>query len=139
MDAWEARRSVARAGLAPALLLLGEWAGEGLAHGEPVQATLRVRAVLDGTQIEVWERVGEHEDVCYYRFDVGTGQIRVLHLMAPAMVAEYAVEVALGAIEWVTPPNVPGVVCSADGDGLLTEVWWPDAKAPEVRIRYRRV
>lgn len=137
---WERQFVVARSGLAPALVLVGGWSGEGIAHGEPVTAALDVRAVLQGTSIEVQERVGDHEDVCYYRFDASTGQLRVLHLMAPAIVNEYAVEPSLDGLVWVTPPSAPAVVWSYDplGDVLTSEVYWPDQRSPEVRIRYRR-
>ena len=91
---WDARVRLAQNGLAPALVLVGEWEGVGLAHGEPITASLAVRLVLGATQIEVWEQVGAHEDVCFYRFDVATGQLRVLHLMEPALVAEYPVEIS---------------------------------------------
>lgn len=146
MSDWEQRLALARSGLAPAMAWVGEWRGEGTAHGEPVEATLRVRAVLGDTQIEVWERVaplagaaGEpHEDVCSYRFDVGTAQVRVVHLMAPALVAEYAVELSLDGVVWVTPPNTPAVVWSQVGETLQSEVYWPDQRVPEVRIVYRR-
>ena len=138
--AWERQFEVARAGLGPALALLGQWSGEGHAHGEPVTATLSVRAVLEGTQIEVIERVGEHSDLCFYRFDAGTGQLRVLHLMAPALVAEYPVDTTPTGLVWVTPPKVPAVVWSYDplSDVLTSEVYWPDQRLAEVGVRYRR-
>lgn len=140
MPDWEQQGRLSRAGLAPALVLVGDWVGDGHAHGEPVVATLTVRAVLGGTQIEVWERVGEHEDVCFYRFDAATGQLRVLHLMAPALVAEYPVEASVDGLVWVTPPSTPAVVWSYDplGDALVSEVYWPDQRVAEVRIRYGR-
>jgi len=134
---------VARAGIAPAMALIGDWVGVGQAHGEPITATLKVRSVLSDTQVEVWERVGEgpdaHEDVCFYRFDVASGQIRVLHLMAPALVAEYAVEVAPDGLVWVTPPKTPAVLWTMQGVELVSEVIWPDQRVAEVTLRYRRL
>ena len=148
MSDWGQRLELARQGLAPALSWVGDWVGEGQAHGEPVTATLSVRAVLDGTQLEVWERVTPtsaepHEDVCFYRYDVGTAQIRVVHLMAPALVAEYGVELAVGAdgtaqVVWITPANAPAVVWSDAGNALISEVYWPDQRVAEVRVTYRR-
>lgn len=143
MSDWEARFAQARAGVAPALALVGDWQGEGHAHGDPIRATLRVRSVLADTQIEVWERVGEgadaHEDVCFYRYDPDRAELRVLHLMAPAEVAEHAVEPTGSGFVWVTPPSAPAVVWTLQGAELVTEVVWPDQRVAEVRIVYRRV
>lgn len=133
----------AQSGIAPALALVGDWVGAGQAHGEPITATLKVRSVLSDTQVEVWERVGEgdeaHEDVCFYRFDVASGQIRVLHLMAPALVTEYAVEVVPDGLVWVTPPKSPAVLWTLRGAELVSEVIWPDQRVAEVKLRYRRL
>jgi hypothetical protein len=133
----------AQSGIAPAMVLIGDWIGTGQAHGEPITATLKVRSVLSDTQVEVWERVGvgddAHEDVCFYRFDAGSGQIRVLHLMSPAAVAEYAVEVAADGLVWVTPPKSPAVLWTLQGAELVSEVIWPDQRVAEVKLRYRRL
>ncbi|MFZ5475426.1 MAG: hypothetical protein ACOZNI_01515 [Myxococcota bacterium] len=138
MADWEARLARVKAELAPALALAGEWVGEGQAHGDPIVAQLRVRPILDGTMLEVWERVGEHEDLSIYRFDVDTGQLRVLHLMAGAVVAEHPVEVVPGALVWVTPPKEPAVEWTVEGDTLRCEVIWPGQRIAEVSVRYRR-
>ncbi len=148
MTDWDRARALAQSGLAPALALVGRWEGDGIAHGEAVRGVLTVRAVLDATHIEVWERleplvaggsVVAHEDVCFYRYDVASAQIRVLHLMAPAVVTEYAVEASMDGLVWVTPPNAPSVVWNLRGEALESEVYWPDQRVPEVRIAYRRV
>ncbi len=141
MSDWDRHLQLARSGLAPAMPLVGDWIGEGRAHGEAVTASLRVRSVLSDTQLELWERVGDHEDVCFYRFDVGSGQLRVVHLMAGA-VADHAVEASPDGLVWVTPPSVPAVVWSlrvtGAGEELRSEVFWPDQRVAEVEILYRR-
>jgi len=137
---WERQFEIARAGLDPAGVLVGDWVGVGHAHGEPVTATLEVRPVLDGTQLQVRERVGGHEDISFYRFDIATGQLRVVHLMAPALVAEYAVELTGDGLVWVTAPAAPTVVWTYDplSDAVTSEVFWPDQRVAEVKLRYTR-
>lgn len=136
-DAWEVRLAACRDHLAPALLLTGDWVGEGQAHGEPVTGTLRVRPILDGTALEVWERVADHEDLCVYRWDADTAQLEVVHFYAGA-VAQHPVEVTPEGLVWVTPPGQPGVVWSVRGASVVSEVIWPGQRVAEVRVTYRR-
>lgn len=137
-DGWELRLSLQRAALAPVLGLTGRWQGQGEAHGEPVTSELVIRPILQGTIIEVRERTGEHEDLCFYRWEVERGEIRVLHLMAGS-VREYPVEQGPEGLIWVTPPTEPAVEWSLRGAGLRQEVVWPDREtAPEVWIDYAR-
>lgn len=135
---WEERLDLVRARLAPALVLCGEWEGEGQAHGEPLRATLSVRPILDGSVIEVWERVGEHADLCLYRFDPDLGQLRVTHFMAGAVVAEHPVEATPVGMVWITPPKEPAVEWILEGDTLRSEVVWPGQRVAEVSVRYQR-
>ena len=140
MTDWEAQVARARAEVAPARLLEGSWVGRGLAHGEPVSATLEVRAILDGTVVEARERVGEHEDLCLYRWDAETRQLRVLHVQPGAVVDDHPVEVLPpAALVWVTGPLAPAVEWTFDGQTLRSAVTWPGAAAPEVLLAYRRV
>jgi hypothetical protein len=138
VDEWEKRVARVKGELAPALALVGDWVGEGHAHGEPIAATLRVRPILDGSVLEVWERVADHEDLSLYRFDVETGQLRVLHLMAGAVVAEHPVELTPQGLVWVTPPKEPAVEWSLEGETLRCDVMWPGQRVAEVSVRYRR-
>lgn len=135
---WETRLLRTREMLDPVRFLGGDWIGEGQAHGEPITATMAVRSVLGDTMIEVRETVGEHTDVAYYRFDVDTGQHRVLHLMAGAMVEDHAVELLPDGFVWVTPPTTPAVEWRLDGEGLRCDVVWPGQRVAEVSVRYRR-
>lgn len=136
-DAWDDRLAACRARLAPALALEGTWHGEGHAHGEPVTARLSVRPILGGTALEVWERVGDHEDLSLYRFDVDVNQLEVLHLME-GVLAQHPVELTPDGLVWVTPPSQPAVVWSLRGDTVISEVIWPGQRVAEVQIRYRR-
>lgn len=137
VDPWEARLATARERLVPALLLAGEWLGEGHAHGEPVTAKLRVRPILDGTALEVWERVGAHEDLSVYRFDVDTEQLEVLHLM-PGSINIHPVELTADGLVWITPPSQPSVVWTNRGAVVDCEVVWPGQRIAEVKLTYRR-
>lgn len=136
-DGWDLQLANCRAQIAPALILAGDWVGEGHAHGEPVTARLRVRPILDATAVEVWETVGDHSDLCIYRYDVDSGQLEVVHLMAGAF-ARYPVEASAEGMEWVTGPETPSVVWTLRGDTLTSEVVWPGQRIAEVMIRYRR-
>jgi hypothetical protein len=136
---WEAHLAQARAAVAPARLLEGTWHGEGHAHGEPVTATLIVRAILDGTVVEARERVGDHEDLSLYRWDADTQQLRVLNVAPGARMEDHPVELLPPAsLLWVTGPMAPAVEWSFDGMNLRSAVTWPGARAPEVALVYRR-
>lgn len=124
--------------LAPVSALLGRWVGEGHAHGEPASGTLELRAILDGTVVEARESVGAHEDLCLYRWDAASGQLRVLHAMAGEPFAEHPVELLPGGLCWVTPPGHPAVEWWLDGGALRCDVTWPGADTAEVSIRYTR-
>ena len=136
-DAWDLRLALARERLAPAMLLVGEWVGAGHAHGEPVTARLRVRPILDGTALEVWEAVGAHEDLCIYRFDADNGQLEVTHFL-PGVVSQHPVELTADGLVWVTPPGQPAVVWTMRGAVVVSEVVWPGQRIAEVQLTYRR-
>ncbi len=137
-EQWEARLATVRQQIAPALAMVGIWEGDGQAHGAPITGSLHVRAILGGTAVEVWERVGDHEDLSLYRFEPEDGQIRVLHAME-GQFTEHPVELLPGALVWVTPPSQPSVVWTLAGAELVCEVVWPGQRVPEVSLRYRRV
>lgn len=137
VDAWELRLATARERLAPALLLAGDWVGDGHAHGEPVSARLRVRPILDGTALEVWEKVGDHEDLCVYRYDPDAGQLEVIHFMAGSL-SQYPVELTPDGLVWITPPSQPAVVWTNRGVTVESEVVWPGQRIAEVKLTYRR-
>lgn len=137
-EEWARRLLLTRAELAPALVLVGDWEGAGQAHGEPITASLRVRPILDGSVIEVWERVGDHEDLSLYRWDPEHKQLRVLHVMAGALITEHPVEPTPMGIVWITPPSDPAVEWTLEGDTLRCDVVWPGQRIAEVSVRYRR-
>jgi hypothetical protein len=66
-------------------------------------------------------------------------QLRVMHLMAGALIADHPVERTMSGLVWVTPPREPAVEWMLEGDTLRCDVIWPDQRIPEVSIRYRRV
>ena len=135
---WEERLETCRERLAPAMILAGEWTGVGQAHGDPITATLRVRPILNGTALEVWEKVGgDHEDLSIYRFEPDLGQLEVLHLME-GVLAHHPIELTPDGLVWVTPPGQPAVAWSFRGDHVVSEVVWPRQRVAEVRIVYRR-
>jgi hypothetical protein len=137
-DPWEERLAATRAGVAPAAMLAGRWIGEGTAHGEPVRARLSVRLLLDGSVVEARERVGDHEDLCLYRYDVDTAQLRVLHVQPGALFEDHPVEGVPGGLVWVTGPLTPTVEWTTDGVTVACAVTFPGASEPDVRVRYRR-
>ena len=137
-DPWDARMAQARAAVGPAALLAGDWVGEAVAHGEPCEARLRVRVILDGTMVEASERVGSHEDRCFYRWDFDTSQLRVLHLLPGALLEDHPVELVPDGLVWVTGPTQPAVEWTVQGEALRCAVTFPGAREPEVLVRYVR-
>jgi hypothetical protein len=135
---WALHVAECRERLAFATALLGEWVGRGTAHEAEVEAALGLRLVLDGTAIEARERVGDHEDLCLYRWDADERRYVVHHFMAGAA-ALHAVELTPRGMVWVTPPFSPAVEWWVDGEDLRCDVVWPQGGEPEVAIRYRRV
>lgn len=138
MTPWDRRIQTMRASIAPLLELCGRWQGEGEAHGEKVSSLLLIQPSFDATMLELREQTGDHQDLCYYRWEPDEGAFRVLHLM-PGSVREYPVETTLEGFIWVTPPAEPAVEWLRRGTGLRQEVTWPDAEVPEVWLEYRRV
>jgi hypothetical protein len=137
-EEWDAKCARVRAEIAPVAVVEGRWIGRGQAHGEPLRGELRIRRVLGDSMVEVWERVGDHEDLCFYRYDVDTKQLRVLHLMDGAVVAEHPIETTSDGLVWVTPPDQPAVEWRFDGTDLRCDVVWPGRRVAEVSMRYTR-
>ena len=135
-DPWKQRLSLMRGALAPLAPFLGEWVGEGKAHGESVQSLLRVRPILEGTMIEIQEVTGDYTDLCFYRWEPESGFL-VLHLMA-GQGREYPVEPTGTGFVWVTGMQEPAVEWIQQGEEIRQEVLWPEAEAPEVFVQYRR-
>jgi hypothetical protein len=137
MSPWERKLALIRGALAPVGVLVGRWEGEGIAHGEPVCSILEIRFAFSGTFIEVREKTGEHEDLCFYRFEPGIGY-SAIHLMEGSF-REVAVELLpTGGLEWVTGPMEASVIWEVVGETLVQEVIWPEGEGPEVRVVYRR-
>jgi hypothetical protein len=116
---------------------VGEWAGEGVAHGEPIAARMMARPLLDGSFVEVRELGDGHEDRCFYRFEPEDGTLRVLHLLPGATMREYPVERTADGLVWITPPSEPAVEWRFYADRLECDVIWPGEAEPEVRMVWR--
>jgi len=143
---WDARERLVKRQLAPLAYLEGDWLGAGVSHGEPVQGTLQVRAVLGGTFVEAREvlrneaGVVDHEDLCVYRYDTADKALRVTQYLAPGWVENHIVEpLPTGGIRWKTGPLGPRVELSAPAPGtLLVQVWLPMQAEPAHTVRYVR-
>ncbi len=138
-EEWQSRveRTVREAGAFQAFV--GEWTGEGVAHGEPTSARMMARPLLDGSFVEVRELGDDHEDRCFYRFEIEDGSLRVMHLLPGATVREYPVELTPEGLVWVTSPLEPSVEWRFFADRLECDVLWPGASEPDVRMVWRRV
>jgi hypothetical protein len=138
VDAWRerVRRTVAEA--AAFEPFVGEWVGEGVAHGEPTVGRLMARPLLDGSFVEVRELGDDHEDRCFYRFEPEDGSLRVVHLLPGATMREYPVERTPDGLVWITPPGEPAVEWRFTAGCLECDVTWPGAAGPEVRMVWRR-
>lgn len=142
---WDERGRRAREGLSPLHFLVGTWEGEGKSHGEPVRARLEVNLRFEDTVLEARERLLDpngaltHEDASFYRYDVTARQIKVLQVMAHAWLSDQLVSPEPWGCRWYAGPLSPRVDYRAEGsDTLVEEVWEPDARAPSLRVVYRR-
>ena len=137
MTPWERELLVQQNALSPMKLLEGRWIGEGEAHEQSIISQLSIQFVLNHTLVEVREKTGAHEDICFYRFVPGSGYM-VTHLM-PGAIREHPVELLpTGGLEWVSGPAEPSVIWEIKGACLVQEVIWPGEARPEVRVVYRR-
>jgi hypothetical protein len=143
---WDARGAAAREGLEPLRFLVGRWQGEGSSDGVSVRASLEIAPRFGDTVLEARERLEDddgallHEDASFYRYDPVARQIKVLQIMAHAWVTDQLVQPEDWGCRWYNGPEMPRVELRPDGpDGLLEEVWEPEARQPSVRVRYRRV
>ncbi len=146
LTAWQARTSLCLEGLDPLRFLVGRFEGRGTDSGEPILATAHGRLLLDGSWLELRERLlgpdGDllYEDFALYRFDPTEEGLRVLHFMERAWHAQYPVHVdADGAAHWTTGPVGPRVRLEATEDGWCSRVTMPGDDAPTTALNYRRV
>lgn len=134
----------AREGIQPLLFLLGEWEGEGMDLEGPVRAFLSASLLMDGSWIQVRERLVDgagavqYEDMTLYRFDPVEDQVKVLHLMPQAHKMEYPVLVSGTGFRWVTGPFGAMVQVSRVGDGWENRVVLPGETSPSLVVTYRR-
>ncbi len=135
---WEPRLERTRAEAQAFAPFLGRWTGSGHAHGEKSTGELVGEAILDGSHIEVRERVDGHEDRCLYRFEVDDMSLRVMHIFAGGTVREYPVERTPSGLVWITPPSEPSVEWHFGSDQLRCEVRWPGADQPDVTMSWTR-
>ena len=141
---WQQRESETRQQLAAVSFLVGEWIGEGVADGQPIRGHLRAALALGDTFLEVRETLTrpdgtlDHEDICFYRYDVTQQQLRVLQMVQPAWTAERPVVVLReGGLRWFDGPLGPQVSIRPIDAGLQVTVRLPDASEPIVQLRYR--
>ncbi len=93
--AWDARARASIDGLAPLRFLVGRFEGQGQDHGAPIRAEAEGLLRLDGSWLELRERLREpdgtllYEDFALYRFDPVDGQLRVMHFSARAWLSRY--------------------------------------------------
>jgi hypothetical protein len=143
----EDRRAEAiRAGLAPLDFLLGQWRGEGLDRGEPLESSLVVTRILGDSFLEAREvttdaRTGVvvHEDRAIYRYDVDERRLMVTHLLPGAWYLERVVRVAAEGILWEGGPLAAAVAYRPVGGGLEVVVRFPAETEPDLVLRYQPV
>ncbi len=143
---WTARGRTTREGLLPLHFLLGDFEGTGTDAGRPVLARATGRLLLDGSWLELRERLFEpdgtlnHQDFALYRFDPVEDGLRVLHFMGRAWHSQYPIHVeAEGRLRWTTGVGGPMVILSATEAGWTSRVRLPDQDQPSVVLDYRRL
>ncbi len=144
--AWDARARASIDGLAPLRFLVGRFEGQGQDHGAPIRAEAEGLLRLDGSWLELRERLREpdgtllYEDFALYRFDPVDGQLRVMHFSARAWLSRYPARVDTeGALHWTTGVGGPKVVLEPAEGGWRSRVTLPDEKEPAVVLQYRAV
>jgi hypothetical protein len=145
-SAWQARTRACIDGLLPLGFLVGSFEGRGSDSGQPILAQATGRLLLDGSWLELRERLlspaGEllYEDFALYRHDPKEGGLRVLHFMERAWHAQYPVHVdAQGALDWTTGVGGPRVRLHPTDAGWNSRVTLPDEQQPTVLLNYSRV
>ncbi len=143
---WTARGRQTREGLAPLHFLVGDFEGRGTDDGQLVHAQASGRLLLDGSWLELRERLLQpdgtpiHADFTLYRFDPVEGGLRVLHFMERAWHSQYPVHLqAPGRIQWTTGVGGPKVTLVATDRGWRGQVQLPDQAEPTVLLEYHRV
>ena len=146
LSAWHARARSCRDGLLPLHFLVGRFEGHGADSGQPVRAEATGTLVLDGSWLELRERLlgteGEllYDDFVLYRYDPAEEGLRVLHFMERAWHSQYPVHLAPdGAIHWTTGVGGPRVHIQASPTGWGSQVTLPDEDTPTVVLEYQRV
>lgn len=145
-SAWQARTRACIDRLQPIGFLVGRFEGHGSDSGQPVVAQAAGRLLLDGSWLELQERLlspeGEllYEDFALYRYDPSEGGLRVLHFMERAWHTQYPVHIdAEGALNWTTGVGGPRVRLAPTEAGWGSRVTLPDEDQPTVRLDYSRV
>ncbi|MCB9794048.1 MAG: hypothetical protein H6741_15140 [Alphaproteobacteria bacterium] len=130
-------------GLEALRFMLGRWRIEGEQRGQPVRGRAEVRLGVGGSFLEYRETIfsgsGEpdYEDLCVYGFSTETFDLFVHHFSAPDHVAFHPVlPIKSGAFNWV-PKDMSGPwVRLVPGEPWRVEVWWLDADAPDLCLRF---
>jgi hypothetical protein len=141
---WATQGKQARAGLEPLAFLLGRWGGAGVCHGESVRGELDVTGILDGSWIQVKERLLNdagaevHADVTFYRFDVEGESLQALQLFEHGHMMLQPVELSDDGFRWITGPGGPQVVFLNHEDSISYAVNLPGEAAAAVEMTYKR-
>lgn len=135
----------ARLGLEPLLRLVGEWEGQGMDAGGAVRARSTGSLLLDGTYLQLHDRLLDeggsvyYADVTLYRFDPVEENLRVIHLAGQGHRHEYPVLRSAEGLRWVTGPEGPRVSLHFHEEGWSSRVVLPGEVEPALEVTYRPV
>ena len=142
-DSWNTQGLRAKAGIEPLRFLLGEWCGVGVCHGVQVTGRLSAAALLDGSWLQVSERLIDesgaevHEDLSMYRFDVESDSLQAVQLFEHGSMLSSLVELCDDGFRWITGPGAPQLCFIRRGSELSYTVHLPGEDAPVVQMSYK--
>ena len=141
-DAWMIQGQKAHQGLEPIRFLIGSWTGEGRSQGSPVQGTLEVSPILDGTWLQAIETLTNVEnqkrtvDLCLYRWHEQAESLQVFQFYEHAHLSTLLVEKTTHGFRWITGPMAPQLTFEKTDSGIRYQATVDGDSTPVTHMNY---